>query len=65
MQSVNRKAVQRKWSDDDLKLLKKLFPIKQTKEVAEILERPMHSVIRKAYILDIKKKSFFSLLTSN
>ena len=53
------KPIRRKWSDDELKLLKENFPIKKMKEVAAQLGRPMPSVINRAYIMGIKKKSFY------
>ena len=49
------KRIQRKWSKDELKLLKKLFPIKETKEVAEILGRSLTSVHTKAFESGLKK----------
>ena len=57
--SKKTKPIRRKWSDDELKLLKENFPIKKMKEVAAQLGRPMPSVINRAYIMGIKKKSFY------
>ena len=50
-----KKNIYRKWSNEEIKLLKKLFPIKKTKELAEILEKTTDAVSYKAQMMGLKK----------
>jgi len=43
------------WSKDEVGLLKKLFLIRKTQEVADKLGRPVQAVERKAYRVGLKK----------
>jgi len=42
------------WTEDDIALLKKLYPRGNTKKIAERLHRPLTAVRQKAYDLGIK-----------
>ena len=50
-----KKLTHRKWTDEELQLLKKLFPVKNTKKIAEMLGRTVGSVISKAQMVGLKK----------
>lgn len=50
------KPIRHEWTDKEIKLLKKLFPVKPTKEVAEIMGLTLPTVIRRAYIMGLQKK---------
>ncbi len=50
-----KKRIYCKWSDKEIKLLKKLFPIKKKKEIADILGRSFRSVASKAYVVGLRK----------
>ena len=45
-----------KWSDNEIKLLKEIFPVKLSKEVAEILGKTVDSVSYKAQMMGLKKR---------
>ena len=49
------KPIQRKWSNNEIKLLKKLFPTKKKKEIADIMGRTLYSVASKAQMVGLKK----------
>ena len=42
------------WSEDEVKLLKKLFPPGRAREIAEQTGRPLTAVRQKAYSMGIK-----------
>ncbi len=44
------------WSEDEVKLLKKLFPLGRAREVAEHTGRPLTAVRQKAYSMGIKTR---------
>ena len=44
------------WSEDELKLLKKLFPRGRAREIAERIGRPLTAVRQKAYSMGIKTR---------
>ncbi len=44
------------WSEDEVKLLKKLFPRGRAREIAERIGRPLTAVRQKAYTMGIKTK---------
>ena len=46
------------WTEDDIKLLKKLYPLGDTQKVADKLGRPLTAVRQKAYDLGLKTKSY-------
>ena len=46
------------WTEEDIKLLKKLYPQGKTKKVAEQLGRPFTAVRQKAYDLGFKTKKY-------
>ena len=50
-----KKNIYREWSNEEIKLLKKLFPIKKKKEIADILGRSFYSVASKAHVVGLKK----------
>jgi len=53
---VKRKKLARNlWSDDEVKQLKKLYPNKRTREIAEQLGRSSKSVEMKACKMGLKK----------
>ena len=51
-----KKVIKGIWLDEEVRLLKKLFPNKSTKEVAERLNRTTHAVSHKACMLGIRKR---------
>jgi hypothetical protein len=44
------------WSEDEVNLLKELFPQGRAREVAERIGRPLTAVRQKAYDMDIKTR---------
>ena len=46
------------WTEEEIRLLKKLYPKGKTKKVAEELGRPFTAVRQKAYDLGIKTKTY-------
>ena len=46
------------WSEDEVKLLKRLFPLGRAREVAERTGRPLTAVRQKAYNLGLKTKKY-------
>ena len=46
------------WTEDDIKLLKRLYPRGNTKKVAERLGRPLTCVRQKAYDMGMKTKVY-------
>ncbi|MEJ2647066.1 MAG: hypothetical protein P8016_01500 [Sedimentisphaerales bacterium] len=46
------------WTEDEIKLLKQLYPKGNTRKVAEQLGRPFTAVRQKAYDLGIKTKTY-------
>ncbi len=44
------------WSEDEVKLLKRLFPRGRAREIAEQIGRPLTAVKHKAYSIGIKTK---------
>ena len=46
------------WTEDEIKLLKQLYPKGKTKKVAEQLGRPFTAVRQKAYDLGFKTKTY-------
>ncbi len=46
------------WTEEDIKLLKELYPLGKTKRIAEQLGRPFTAVRQKAYDLGIKTKIY-------
>jgi len=44
------------WSEDEVKLLKRLFPRRRAMEIAERTGRPLTAVKQKAYSLGIKTR---------
>jgi len=44
------------WSEDEVKLLKKLFPLGRAREIAEQTGRPLTAVKQKAYYMGIKTR---------
>ena len=46
------------WSEDEVKLLRKLFPRGRTREVAEQTGRPLTAVRQKAYNMGLKTKKY-------
>ncbi len=52
---AKRKLVRGRWSSDEIKLLKKLFPNASTREVAGQLGRSAKSVEQKASKIGLKK----------
>jgi hypothetical protein len=46
------------WTEDDIKLLKKLYPRGNTKMIAEKLCRPLTAVRQKAYDMGIKTSGY-------
>ena len=46
------------WTEEEIKLLKKLYPHGKTKKIADLLERPLTTVRQKAYDLGIKTKTY-------
>jgi len=58
-----RKTVKGSWSKEELGLLKKLFPNRKTREVADELGRSYKSVEMKATKMGLKKsKKYLKLL---
>ena len=47
----------RKWTADEIALLRELYPVRPTAEVAKELERSIPAVRRQAYVLGLKKKT--------
>jgi hypothetical protein len=46
------------WTEEDIKLLKELYPFGKTGKIAERLGRPLTTVRQKAYDLGIKTKIY-------
>ena len=46
------------WTEDDIILLKKIYPLGNTQKVAERLGRPLTTVRQKAYDLGLKTRSY-------
>ena len=46
------------WSEDEVKLLKRLFPQGRAREIAERIGRPLTSVRQKAYSMGIKTREW-------
>ena len=44
------------WSEDEVKLLKKLFPDGRAREIAKRTGRPLTAVRQKAYVMGIKTR---------
>ena len=44
------------WSEDEIKLLKKLYPLGRVREIAEQTGRPLTAVRQKAYKMGIKTR---------
>jgi len=47
-----------RWSEDELKLLRKLFPKGRAREIAERIGRPLTAVRQKAYTMGLKTKQW-------
>jgi hypothetical protein len=52
---AKKKRVKGKWSNDELKLIRKVFPTASTRQVAEKLGRTVKSVEIKASKMGLKK----------
>ena len=71
MTSINKglfKNTQRKWSSEEIELLKKLYPIKTSKEIAQMLNRTRDSVkakIKRLQTLDRQIKTHPAVSNSN
>ena len=46
------------WTAEEIKLLKKIYPLGNTQQVADKLERPLTAVRQKAYDLGLKTKNY-------
>ncbi len=46
------------WTEDEIQLLKKIYPLGNTQKVAERLGRPLTAVRQKAYDLGLKTKTY-------
>jgi len=46
------------WTKDDIKLLKKLYPLGNTRMIAERLNRPLTAVRQKAYDIGMKTEGY-------
>ena len=51
-----KKKARRAWSEDEVKLLKKLYPDGGAEEIAERIGRPLTAVQQKAYRLGLAEK---------
>ena len=51
-----KKSGRTAWSKDEVKLLKKLFPLRRAREIAEQTGRPLAAVRQKAYGMGIKTR---------
>lgn len=51
-----KKSSRRRWSEDEVKLLKKLYPLGSAREIAERTGRPLTAVRHKARELGLAKK---------
>ena len=49
------------WSEDEVKLLKRLFPLGRAREVAKQTGRPLTAVRQKAYSMGIKTRELHLL----
>jgi len=47
----------KRWTNDQVGILKRLFPTTPNDEVARQVHRPIQSVLHKAYRLGLRKKS--------
>ena len=53
-----KKSSKLAWSEDEVKLLKKLFPSGRAKEIAEQTGRPLTAVRQKAYSMGINTRGW-------
>ena len=54
----NNKLIRGSWSENEIELLRELFPTMETREIACQLERPLTAVRQKAYEMGLKTKGY-------
>ena len=54
----NKRGLGRKWTADETILLKELYPVRPTAEVAKALGRTIPAVKQRAYMLGLKTKTW-------
>ena len=62
MAKRKKNAAVRKWTTDEIALLKKLYPENSIPELAKMLGRAVPTIKHKAYELEIKRKSWHEKL---
>jgi len=54
----DKKCVRRQWSEDEVKLLKRLFPIGRAREIAKRTGRSLAAVRQRAYSMGITTREY-------